>query len=219
MNRIVLISPYIIPRRIPFYTKLDRIFNDDPDTTFTTVLIKRKPVHRKHRDYYDDMPINKVLCKTRQFYLSKQELALDVTVDLYKILSKLKPTLLIFEGFGLSYMQGYLYARMNRVKTVFWNKSSSILSITNSGFRDSIKKAWINQHSYFLAGGQNQRKYVERYVSKQEVLVYNDTIDTISIKNKVRFDLALGQPKGPVCRRTYRKKKCGCIDRGHAGNG
>lgn len=194
MSKVVLISPYIIPRRIDFYNKIYHRFKSE-GTNFEVIIIKKKPVHRKHKNYFKLMKFSYEFCKTTQIYISKNELALDLTWNLFYKLMLKRPSKIIFEGLGLSYFQAYFFSKIFRVKTIFWNKSSSYESIKSKSFFSLIKKIIINNHNCFLAGGNTQLKYINEYQKKSKIFKYDDTIDTIKFKNNINFNISSVQDK------------------------
>jgi glycosyltransferase involved in cell wall biosynthesis len=187
-HKIVIITPYVIPRRIDFYNKLyEKISNSDYKLKF--LLIKEKPNHRKHQSYTSKYKFNYTLLKTIQFYFSKKELAIDFSLDLFKNLIKENPDTIILEGFGFAYIPAYIYAKYKRIKLVFWNKSSSYESIKHlSGISFLFKKQLFKLYDNFISGGLTQGKYLTKHgIEKDRIFYYNDTINTVAIRKKCIF--------------------------------
>ena len=87
--KIAIITPYVIPRRISFYNTLSKL-SRKYGIEIKLFIIKRKPIHRSHQDFTDYFTFDYVILNSLQYYLKKQELALDVPLNLYSEVRKLQ---------------------------------------------------------------------------------------------------------------------------------
>ena len=195
MKKIIFLTPYVIPRRIDFYNKVYSVLkaqNFDP----IFLIIKRKPTHRNHIDHTPLFRFEYKILQSVRFYFRRSELAIDFSVDLLPRLILLKPHTVVFEGYGFAYFPAYVYCKLVGVRTVFWNKSSSLDSVGHKrGILFRLKKALIRLHDVAVCGGTAQAKYVKYHGFKGKVLSYVDTIDTIRFKNGVTKSVSTSSPE------------------------
>ncbi len=173
--KIILISPYIIPRRSKFYTHVSKNINNS-DNEIKFLLIKSKAKHRSFKPQLDSYGINYLILNSLQFYFKNIELAIDIPLNLFKELRKEKPQIIITEGFGFAYIPAIIYSLFFKSSLVFWNKSSSQSNASNSKIKIFIKKILISPYNKFIAGGKPQLKYLSN-LGISDVMLYDDVPD------------------------------------------
>jgi len=160
MPNIAIVTPYVPPSMVDLFYYLESCTNHN----IKAFIVKKKPVHRRHKDHTKDFRFQYSIMESKCFYLERNELAIDFVFNWKRELKEFEPDLIIFDGYGSAYFGAYIYASYYKVKKVFWNSNTSLYSgQTSSLLANTVKSFIVSNNDWWIAGGSSMKDYLLKY--------------------------------------------------------
>lgn len=182
-KKVAIITPYVLPAHLDFYNLLGKkdLFE------FHIFMTKMKAKHRVHDDHSNKFLFNYTVMKSLSLYYQRKEISFDFAVGWNKYLSNFKPDIIIFDGYGLSFIGAWIYTKVHSIPSIFWNSNSSVMSIQyDSWATKMLKRLILKLNDEWMAGGAMMVKYLEKYgIPKEKITIVPFCINTIAFSKNV----------------------------------
>jgi glycosyltransferase involved in cell wall biosynthesis len=131
------------------------------DFDFTVVLTAPKSKHRPHwKTRTENLPFKVLTMKGLNIALSYSS-SLSISFGLLPSLIRGKPDVIICNGFSLSAIQVYFYARVFKKKYIIWSEGTAITERRMGFLRHWIRKLLARHASAFIDAGTLAREYIQ----------------------------------------------------------
>ena len=117
---------------------------------------KREP---NRRWYVPELKHNHVFLKER-FIRYGYENFYHINFDIFKVLKKIEPDVVILYGFGLTQQFAFLWSKFHKRQTIVWTDGWSWTERDKSRRQVAIARFIVNHSSAFIATGIKTRDYL-----------------------------------------------------------